>query len=167
MDTGIPVTLKASQVDINIKDCGFDLLIASVGGYPKDINFYQAQKALTNACLFSKPKGVIILAAECRDGFGNKKFEKFMQDKRSWQQIIDCFDNQPFQLGPHKAYLIARQAVDHKIILISNMPDETVHQLLLTPAADIPSALNLAQEHLPSNPRVALLPYATHSLPRT
>ncbi len=165
MKAGIPVALKASQLDIRKEDCGYDLVIASVGGYPKDINLHQSQKALTNACLFSRENGVIILAAECRNGPGNKDFDEFMQNKQSWQQVFDVFSLQPFKIGPHKAYLLARQAIKHKIILVSSMPDDVVRKFLLTPAADIPEAINLAVNNLPANPRVALLPYATHSMP--
>src|SRR5665648_785578 len=42
-----------------------DVVIASTGGYPKDINVYQAQKALNNAHQAVKPGGTIILLAEC------------------------------------------------------------------------------------------------------
>ncbi len=40
-----------------------DIVIASPGGFPKDINVYQAQKSLDNAQHAVKPGGVIILAA--------------------------------------------------------------------------------------------------------
>ncbi|SMD10641.1 nickel-dependent lactate racemase [Sporomusa malonica] len=42
-----------------------DVVIASAGGYPKDINFYQASKAIENACLAVKAGGMLIVAMEC------------------------------------------------------------------------------------------------------
>lgn len=166
LEAGIPVALDICQVNREVENCRYDLVIASAGGFPKDINLYQAQKAVTNACLFSIENGVIILAAECRDGAGNEKFKDYMQDKQTWQQVINDFDDRSFQIGPHKAYLIARQAVNHKIILVSDMPDEAVKSLMLTPAKDIPHALDIARQFLPAEPRIAILPYATHSLPK-
>ncbi|WP_425059139.1 Lactate racemase [Sporomusa carbonis] len=44
-----------------------DVVIASAGGYPKDINFYQASKTIENACLAVKPGGVLIALMECRE----------------------------------------------------------------------------------------------------
>jgi nickel-dependent lactate racemase len=44
-----------------------DIVIASAGGYPKDINLYQAQKTIDNAIYAMKPGGVVILLAECPD----------------------------------------------------------------------------------------------------
>ena len=50
-----------------------DVVIASCGGFPKDINAYQAQKALDAAVQAVKPGGTIIWVAECREGLGGKK----------------------------------------------------------------------------------------------
>lgn len=44
-----------------------DLVIASAGGFPKDINLYQGSKTIDNAFMAVKPDGVIILLLECRD----------------------------------------------------------------------------------------------------
>jgi lactate racemase len=48
-----------------------DIVVVSAGGYPKDINMYQAQKALDNAAAAAKPGGRIIWLAECREGLGH------------------------------------------------------------------------------------------------
>ena len=44
-----------------------DLVIASAGGFPRDINLYQGSKTIDNAYMACKPGGVIILLLECRD----------------------------------------------------------------------------------------------------
>ena len=44
-----------------------DLVIASSGGYPKDINLYQGSKTIDNAYMAVKPDGVVVLLMECRD----------------------------------------------------------------------------------------------------
>ncbi len=52
----------------------FDLIVASAGGYPKDINFIQAHKSAHNAASFVKNGGNLVIFAECRDGLGNPDF---------------------------------------------------------------------------------------------
>ncbi len=52
---GVPITAKA------------DMVIASAGGFPKDINLYQATKTTENAIMAVKDDGVIIALLECRD----------------------------------------------------------------------------------------------------
>jgi nickel-dependent lactate racemase len=52
----------------------YDLVIASCGGYPKDINFIQSHKAIEHASKFVCNNGMLIILAECRDGVGSKTF---------------------------------------------------------------------------------------------
>lgn len=44
-----------------------DLVIASAGGHPKDINLYQTTKTIDNAYKAVKENGAVILLLECRD----------------------------------------------------------------------------------------------------
>ncbi|MDR3564776.1 MAG: nickel-dependent lactate racemase [Negativicutes bacterium] len=44
-----------------------DLVVASAGGFPKDINLYQGSKTIDNAFAAVKPDGAIIIVLECRD----------------------------------------------------------------------------------------------------
>ena len=73
---------------------------------------------------------------------------------------------QDFRIGPHKAYQLALQLKDHPIILISQMDPLVVKNMLLTPAKNIEQALHIAEKYLPIQPMTALLPYATHLLPK-
>ncbi len=166
MEAGIPFSLGTCQLDVALADCRYDLVIASTGGYPKDINLYQSQKALTNACLFSKKGGVIILAAGCRDGAGNVQFTDYIRGKQGWQGVLEDFPGRPFEIGPHKAYQLALQVREHVIILISRMHPDEVKNCMLIPARDMGEALEIAARHLPAGHRTAILPYATHSIPK-
>jgi nickel-dependent lactate racemase len=55
-------------------DRQFDLVIASCGGYPKDINFIQSHKSVDNAAKFVQDGGSLIILAECCDGIGSETF---------------------------------------------------------------------------------------------
>jgi nickel-dependent lactate racemase len=65
----------------------FDTVIASAGGYPKDINFIQTHKSLHNAASFVKDNGTLILLGECRDGVGNLSFMDIFSG--SEQEIVN------------------------------------------------------------------------------
>jgi len=52
----------------------YDLVLASAGGFPKDINLIQAHKAIDNAAAFVREGGTLILLAECADGIGSTTF---------------------------------------------------------------------------------------------
>ena len=52
----------------------FDTVIASCGGYPKDINLIQSHKAIHNAAMFVRDGGLLLIYGECCDGIGSKTF---------------------------------------------------------------------------------------------
>ena len=47
----------------------FDIVVTTNSGYPLDQNLYQAVKGISAAATIVKPGGLIVAAAECRDGF--------------------------------------------------------------------------------------------------
>jgi nickel-dependent lactate racemase len=52
----------------------FPVVIASCGGFPKDINFIQSHKAIHNAAMFVEDGGTLLVFSECRDGIGSQTF---------------------------------------------------------------------------------------------
>jgi nickel-dependent lactate racemase len=112
-----------------------DIVIAGTGGSPKDINFYQAHKALESARYFVREGGIIILVAECTEGIGNTTFEKWLLRSESPQEVIERIRSE-FVLGGHKAAAIAKILQQAHIFLVSEMSDETVLQGWMTPFDD-------------------------------
>ena len=51
-----------------------DVVIASCGGYPKDLNLYQGVKSLLNAANALKPGGTFVFLCECPEGGGAPDF---------------------------------------------------------------------------------------------
>ncbi len=67
----------------------YDLVVASAGGYPKDINFIQAHKSIHNAASFVKNGGKLVIFAQCRDGIGNPDF----MDIFKWGGRVQIFEH--------------------------------------------------------------------------
>lgn len=121
-----------------------DVAIASAGGFPKDINVYQAQKAIDNAERAVRKGGTVVLLAECPEGFGEPTFETWMKDARSLDDIFQRFAA-GFELGGHKAYSLARVLRDKEVILVSSLDEAVVRSLFLTPARNLDDALHLVE----------------------
>jgi len=66
----------------------FDMVIASSGGYPKDINFIQAHKSVHHSAAFVKDGGILIILAECSDGIGTDTFLPLFREN-NWNQMFD------------------------------------------------------------------------------
>jgi len=161
MKAGVPISRKVCQKKIEKK---YDLVIASPGGYPKDINLYQAQKAITHVNLIVKERGTIILVAECSEGLGSKLFEEYLIKFSSFLEIIDHFKKVEFKVGPHKAYQLALQGIKNRLILISSMDAPIVKQALLEPAKSVTDALNFTGAISKPNLSVAIVPFATNTV---
>ncbi len=162
MRQGIIASKKICQSGINEK---FDLVIASAGGHPKDINLYQSQKAITHAALFAKDHGVVIICAACPEMAGSDSFVDFVDGLETLDDVFQKFEKQGFQVGPHKAFQIALQAKRLKIILVSDMPAAMVNRFFITPASTLEEAISIAKINVPNRPNVVILPYATNTLP--
>jgi len=162
MEMGIPLSCSACQVAVASP---FDLVLASPGGHPKDINLYQSQKALAHASLVTRDGGAVILVAACPEGAGSRGYEAWMVGVRSYDEVFAKFEREGFRIGPHKAFQIARDAARVRAILVSEMAPELVRRLLLTPAKSIDEALGLALHELPKNARVGIMPRASSTIP--
>ncbi len=162
MRAGISLALKVYRVRVSGE---FDLMIVSSGGHPKDINLYQGQKGLGHAIPVVKKGGTVILAAACPEGSGSKLYEEFMRGMTSHQQVLERFQREPFRLGYHKAWQIARDATKARLLLVTEMPRELTTRLLLTRCDTLDDALAVALRDLPRDARVGIMPVGNVTVP--
>ncbi len=137
-----------------------DIVIASCGGYPKDINMYQAQKALDSASLAVKEGGTIILLAECSEGLGEETFEEWIRQALTPEDIVKRFYNN-FELGGHKAYAICRTLSKTDIVLVSSLSQSVVADMFMQYAESLDEALRIAYKKHGYNPSIIILPEAS------
>lgn len=161
MQAGIPVSRRVCQKKIGQL---YDLVVASPGGYPKDINLYQAQKAITHVSMVTREGGTIILVAECREGLGSKEFEEFLGHSASPKEVVEKFRKSSFEIGPHKAYQLALQANQNRIILVSSMESAIVQKTHLDYSQTIADAMKLVDGTLSPYAKKAIVPYATNTM---
>lgn len=142
-----------------------DIVIASCGGYPKDINIYQMQKTMDNAWCAVRQGGVVIMLAECREGAGSQELEETMQREKTPENIEKSL-RANFVLGRHKAFAISRLTKKAEFILVSAMDPEYARMMLFTPAASAEEALALARAKLGQDSRILLMPDGSYTVPR-
>jgi nickel-dependent lactate racemase len=142
-----------------------DIVVTTPGGFPKDINLYQAQKALDNAKHAVRDGGIIILAASCREGLGEKVFEQWMLDSPSPEAMIERI-GRDFQLGGHKAAAISMVLKRCRILLVSDLEDGFVRNIFLEPFPTVDAALQEAFSSLGEDSRVIFMPHGGSVLPQ-
>jgi len=142
-----------------------DIVLVSPGGYPKDINLYQAQKALDNAKHAVKDGGAIILCASCAEGLGEKVFERWMTTAPDTLYMTEEIQRH-FELGGHKAAAIGMVMQKCRVYLVSDLPADFVSGIFFTPAASLDSAYQAAQTQLGGRASVLVMPYGGSTLPQ-
>ncbi len=141
-----------------------DIVLVSQGGFPKDLNLYQTQKALDNAKHAVKQGGIIILIGSCKEGLGEAEFETWMTTSPSPHAMVERI-GQDFRLGGHKAAAIAMVLENADIYMVSEMDPDFVRSIFLRPFATAQEALDEAFKKLGPDATVLAMPFGGSTLP--
>jgi lactate racemase len=142
-----------------------DIVIVSAGGYPKDIDFYQASKALINAKEAVKKDGVIILLSECIEGFGGNEVQQMLEefsDNCSREKAL----REIFSIAKYTGYLIAEIAERFNVILVSSLNSDLLINANIKVTTDVNDALAIAIQQKGMDAKIYLMPNGANTLPR-
>ena len=118
MEAGVPLARQACQVPV---PQSYKLMIASPGGHPKDINVYQAQKGMFHAARVTQTGGTMILTAACAEGSGSPHYEEWMVGKKSYADVLECFQAEGFRVRPPQGlFNRARRFKDSFVFIFRN-----------------------------------------------
>ena len=141
----------------------YDLIIASAGGYPLDLDLRQAHKGLENACAALKHGGSILFYAECPNGAGHQRFEDFVRDYDDEYAMQRALERH-FEVGGHKAYWIARLARLYDVCLVSTLDPAFVARCHFR-HVPVDAHQSWASALCAKAGRIGYMPYAGHTLP--
>ena len=140
-----------------------EIVITCAGGMPKDINLFQAQKALDNAKAAAVPGGTIILVAECSEGLGNQVFERWTDEAKCAEDCIERFGRE-YEFGGHKAAFLAKESLEHNLVLVSAISPKKARKCFFTPAKTLNEAMSIAQKLHGKDSRMIVMPYGNLTL---
>jgi nickel-dependent lactate racemase len=104
-----------------------DVVIASCGGWPYDINMIQAHKALEAAAQACCDGGTIVLLAECSEGPGRSDFLNWFSASDSLDMAKRLCEN--YQVNGQTAWSLLRKAERFKVRIVTGL-DESETNLL-------------------------------------
>jgi nickel-dependent lactate racemase len=142
-----------------------DIVIVSQGGFPKDLNLYQTQKALDNAQHAVRENGIIILVGACNEGLGDDVFSQWILSASSPSAIIERL-RKGFVLGGHKAAAIALVLQKADIYLVSEMSESLVNEMFMKPFSTVQEAYDSALKTLGNQSKVIVMPFGGSTLPK-
>lgn len=151
---GIPVKEKA------------DVVIASGGGYPKDINLYQGVKANDNAFLATKPGGVAIVFMECLDMMEPPEFGDWLKYKTPFDHEMAL--REAFTVPGYTAYrtknVIAKEI--HLIIITRQENAGLMRDAGIIPVISFEEAVEKAEKILgTSDYTITIMTQAANTVP--
>ncbi len=143
-----------------------ELVIASAGGYPKDLNFYQTIKTLSNALVVAKEGGTIILVTKSDEGFGNDDTQRQIAGYETMlEREKDLREN--FSIGAFIGYLFAEAGEKYNMIAVTDIPQADFGTAKIHVVSTLDEALELARQyHGGKLPRATLMPHGANTLPK-
>jgi nickel-dependent lactate racemase len=143
-----------------------DIVIASCGGYPKDINVYQMQKTMDNAALAVRKGGAVILLADCEEGSGSKVLEETCR-RLGNPDAIEKELEQNFKIGANKAFAVTRLMKKADYYLVTSLPAQMAKDMLFAGTfKEVGDALEAAEKKLGRDSSIILMPEGSLTVPR-
>lgn len=142
------------------------LVIASAGGYPKDLNFYQTIKTLCNALVVAEDGGTIILVTRSDEGFGNEDTQRQIAGYATMLEREQAL-RADFSIGAFIGYLFAESAESHHMIAVTEIPQKAFGTAKIHAVKTLDEALELSRRlNGGRDLRATLLPHGANTLPK-
>ncbi len=141
-----------------------DVVVASAGGFPADIDLVQAHKAIHHAFRAVRPGGALVILAACEAGIGSDTFLEWFTASSAGEMAGRL--RRDFTLNGNTALALRRKCEAARIALVSQLSPELVRRTGLLPAVDIDEAWKLVTSDAPAPKRGYLVFDAAATVPR-
>jgi len=159
---GVDMCNKVHRVKVPRKA---DVVITSPGGFPRDFDLHQSQKAVVPAEMCCKKGGVIILVAEASDGIG--KFGNWLKSAKEPKDVIDRFKKEGFTPeSSSKALYYARALSNFKVIVATRgVSDKDLKEMFFIPISDIQQAIEESIKIMGQDAEFIFIPHGSDIIP--
>jgi len=117
-----------------------DVVVVSVGGYPKDIDFIQTHKALEHAKHAAKEGGTIVVLGQCEDGVGNPYFLPWFDYPSI--EAMERAVREADKVYAQTAYATRLKAEAFNVVLVSDLAEDDVRRMGMMPKRSLNEALS-------------------------
>jgi nickel-dependent lactate racemase len=143
------------------------LVIASAGGYPKDINLYQTSKTLANSLLMTEPGGTMIILSQCSEGFGDSDCEQQLTGFKNMDEREKAL-RADFSIGGYVGFDFAEASEKYNLIMVTDILKEKFSKTHIKCASTLDEALEIAKQCNGGSIEgmtIALLPHGAQTKP--
>lgn len=149
-----------------------DVVVCGVG-YPKDINLYQASRAINYVVNVDRPvmrkDGLIIVVAELVKGYGDSAAElKFYEDLKRIRFVKDYVEkirSDGCGAGEHRTFMVAKAMLEYRIAFVCREKAAFMENLPFPFFSSLENALRHADESTGKSSRMYIIPHALSTIP--
>jgi nickel-dependent lactate racemase len=146
----------------------FDVVVTSNSGFPLDQNLYQAVKGMSAAAKVVKDGGLIVCAAECRDGFpGHGSYRELLASRASPAELTAAIAAAP-KVIPDQWQVQIQAAIQARATVVmytDHLSDEELHEAHLGRTRDIAATVAAALDRAGPAATVCALPEGPQTIP--
>ena len=157
---GCEVANEAVRIEI---DEPADIVVASCGGYPTDVDLVQAHKGLRHARRALRDGGRLVLVAECSEGVGSEYIERWL-DYPDAESVLEAI-HAGYTLNSQTAYSLKTIAASATVFVKSELPRATVEKVGCNPVSAWPDTLEAIVGGISPGETVYVMPRAANTVP--
>lgn len=119
-----------------------DVIIASCGGFPKDMSLYQGTKTIDNLESSLKAGGTLIVAMEAIEGGGPPEYFDWIEPLKRGRLYEELKEG--FTIPGYIFFLNCEQAARYRIMMLTSVPPETLAPMGIEAYSDMDSLMAAA-----------------------
>ncbi|MBY9015020.1 MAG: nickel-dependent lactate racemase [Candidatus Lokiarchaeota archaeon] len=146
----------------------FDIVVCGNGGYPLDLNLYQAVKSMAIGEMGVKRGGTIISVNECSEGvgLGQDKFKELIFSDKDPEEIYHKILKKEIVVPDQwEIQVLTRILMKSEIYLVSSMKEKEIGNIGLKYADTVENAIKNSLIKHGSNANILILPNGPQILP--
>jgi lactate racemase len=146
----------------------FDVVVTTNAGFPLDQNLYQSVKGMTAGATVVRDGGMIVCAAECRDGFPDHgSYREVLESAPSPRALLDAIEARPETVPDQWQVQVQAkvQTMARVVMHTSYLSDEALAAAHLEQTADVAETVAEALGAAGPDARVCVLPEGPQTIP--
>ena len=146
----------------------YDIVVCGNGGYPLDLNLYQAVKSMAIGEIAVKEGGTIISVNECAEGIGigQDNFRELIFSGMKPKVLYDKILKKEIVKPDHwEIQILARILMKAEIIVVSSLKANQIGNIGLKYAKTVEDGIKMALEKAGLNAKILILPHGPQILP--
>lgn len=159
---------RCREVAMVAVDAPFDVVVTTGSGFPLDQNLYQSVKGMSAAAQVCRPGGLVVVAAECSDGFPDHGgYRDVLTSAASPQALLDLIAARPETVPDQwQVQVQARIQAAHRVTVYTDgLTAQELAEAHLTRTTDIAGTIAAESARLGRPATVCVLPEGPQTIP--